>query len=305
MSVRDAIQLIQKKKSELRDQFSYVYAVNHQEELTGVLQLRDLLLADPSASVNNIMNPNPIFLRSTNTDEEINALFRKYPLLALPMVDESQKLIGVLPAQRQTGFPKIGSNRFLQYFTKMGNGGEEIEGQSIFKIVSRRLPWLLLSIITGLMCAYILGIFIEEIESIVALVLFIPIVLGVAGGVGVQSSVITARGLTKGNLRLSELGCVLAKETAIGFWIGVSSCVVITLISILWHKSLVLGLALGVSVIACVAVSGLTGIFLPLIFRIFRMNPAFASGFFVLIICDIFVMIVYFSLSSAIINPSF
>ena len=301
-SIEEAINLIRKRKSELGDSFLYVYVVDAEGKLEGVLQLRDLLLTDPCMSVQNIMKTKPVFLKITSQEKEIESVFKQYPFLALPVVDESEKLAGVITAREVTDIVQIESNRMLHRFAGI-SGGEEIEGQSIFKIISRRLPWLLLSMVSGLMCAYILGIFIEEIESMIALVLFIPIVLGVAGGVGVQSSVIAARGISEGRFKLSEIGRILIKEIAIGCLIGLISCLVITLIAFFWQKSLLLGIALGVSVIASVVVSGLTGILLPFIFRVLRINPAFGSGIFVLVICDILVMIVYFKLSFLIINP--
>lgn len=300
--VREAVEFLRRKKSELKDRFIYAYMVNREGKLAGVLQLRDLLLAEPEQRVRDIAFLKPIYLRINDSEETAAELFRKHPFLALPVVDEKGNLAGVVTATDVADIIRVESNRMLHHFA--GMSGEEIEGKSILRIVSRRLPWLLLSMVSGLMCAYILGVFIEEIESVIALVLFIPIVLGVAGGVGVQSSVITLRGLREGKLRLSAIGRVLVKEIAIGCLIGLISCIVITAIALCWQKDLILGFALGVSIAASVVASGVLGVMLPLILKGLRLDPAFASGLFVLVICDIFVMIIYFTLASAIINPA-
>ncbi|MBI4387917.1 MAG: magnesium transporter [Candidatus Omnitrophica bacterium] len=301
LMVAEAIEFIRKKKYELGERFLYVYTVDGGGKLTGVLALRDLLFEKPEKFVRDIMFKNPVHLKASDSETMVETLFRKHAFLALPVVNEDDILVGVVTAVDLANMVRGESSRLLHRFA--GMSGEEIEGKSIFKIVGRRLPWLLLSMASGLMCAYILGVFIEEIESMIALVLFIPIVLGVAGGVGVQSSMITVRGLQKGELKISEIGRVLAKEIAIGLLIGVISCVMITIIALLWQKNPILGFALGTSVVACVVASGILGVLLPLILQAFRINPAFASGLFVLVICDIFVMVIYFSLSFAIINP--
>ena len=300
-SIAQAIERIRKKKDELREKFLYVYTVDERGKLAGVLQLRDLLFEESGKQVQSVARGNPVCLRITDSEEMVAVLFKKHPFLALPVVDESGILVGVVTAVDVADIVQVESSRLLHRFA--GMSGEEIEGKSIFRIVGRRLPWLLLSMASGLMCAYILGVFIEEIESMIALVLFIPIVLGVAGGVGVQSSMITVRGLQEGKLKISEIGRVLAKEIAVGLLIGMISCAMITLIALLWQKNPILGVALGASVVACVVASGILGVLLPLVLQAFRINPAFASGLFVLVICDIFVMVIYFSISFAIINP--
>ena len=302
VTVREAVEIIRKKKSELRDKFLYAYTIDQKGCLAGVLQLRDLLLENEFTKVKGIAHSSPVYLRVTDSESVVALLFKKHPFFALPVVDSAGKLVGIVTAADAADIVRIQSNRMIHHFA--GMSGEEIEEKSILKIVSRRLPWLLLSMISGLMCAYILGVFIEEIESMIALVLFIPIVLGVAGGVGVQSSVIAVRGLEEGKFKLLDIGRVLWKEIAIGLTIGLISCLVITLISFFWQKNPILGVALGVSIVASVVASGILGILLPLVLKVLRINPALASGLFVLVVCDIFVMIIYFSISFAIINPT-
>lgn len=304
-SVAETVELIRRKKSELKEKFIYVYAVDGMGRLVGVLQLRDLLLSDSEAPVRDIASVKPVCLRASDSEEKAALFFRKHRLLALPVVDDRNVLVGIVTAADVADIVQLDSDRKIRHFAGMSGpiaAGEEIEGKSVLKIVSRRLPWLLLSMTSGLMCAYIVGIFIEEIESMIALVLFIPIVLGVAGGVGVQSSVIVLRGLEEGKLRLSEVGKVLLKETAIGLLIGLVSCLAVAFTSLFWQKDPMLGVALGSSIVACVVASGFLGALLPVILRTFRIDPAFASGLFVLVICDIAVMIIYFSLSFAIIG---
>ncbi len=298
--VSEAIQLIRSKRAELKKKCLYVYTVDHEEKLKGVLHLRDLLLGEDSAHVRAIALSNPVCLRRNDSETVAAEFFKKHPFLALPVLDDKGVLIGALSAESLGDLVQIDAKRMLHHFA--GLGGEEIEEKSILKIVLSRLPWLILSMMSGLMCAYILGLFVEEIESMIALVLFIPIVLGVAGGVGVQSSVITVRGLKEGRLQLSNIGRVLAKEIGIGLLIGLICCAAVSLIAILWQKDPTLGFALGTSIIAAVVASGILGMLLPLILWGLRMNPELASGLFVLVICDIAVMVIYFSVSFAIIR---
>ena len=210
--------------------------------------------------------------------------------------------MGIIPSSHVQKF--LGSTAPRLNFYQFANfSQEEVEGKGVLAIVVKRLPWLLLSVTSGLVCAYILGIFIGKVESIIALILFVPIILGLAGSVGTQSAAITNRGLREGRLVMTKLLQILAKEIAVGFAIGIAAFFSAAFIAVLWKKSPVEGIALGSSIVAGVTVSGVLGMILPIIFKVFRVNSNFASGLFLLLICDMVALILYFMISLSLVSP--
>jgi magnesium transporter len=170
-------------------------------------------------------------------------------------------------------------------------------------MVLRRLPWLLISVTSGLVCAYILGLFIGRIESVIALILFVPIVLGIAGSVGTQSARMMTRGLNENRLSLIKIGKVMTKELIFGLALGTIAFLNSLLIALLWKKSPVEGIALGSSIIAITIISSLLGHFLPIVFRTLRLRSDAASGLFILLTCDMVALVLYFAISLALVNP--
>ena len=143
-----------------------------------------------------------------------------------------------------------------------------------------------------------------RVESIVALVLFVPIVLGLAGSVGAQSAQIAVRGLQEGNLSIARSLKVLGKEAAMGFVIASVASLLVFLIAALWRKSPEIGVALGLSIAAVMIGSGFLGMILPVVFRVFRLPSNRASGLFLLLICDIFALILYFIIALSFVSPT-
>jgi len=207
-------------------------------------------------------------------------------------VNPQGKLVGVIPRTKAgiSAFPK-----FLYQVPAFSR--EEVEQRGLSEIVTRRLPWLCFTITTGLICAYLLGIFIGSIESVVALIFFLPVVLGLSGSIGSQSAGIVIRGLEEGKLSIVKLLRILAKELAIGAVLGGLSCVLVVLISLLWKKSAELAFVLGFSIFAGAGSSALIGMILPIALRTVKVKSSFASGLFLLLICDMVAAALYFAVS--------
>lgn len=291
-SVGSAIELFKDQKSDFQTKFAYIYVVNEQGKLTGVLQTRDLLLEEPSKKIKLIKKESVASLSEHTSLEQVTNLFNTFPFLSAPVVDSDRRLIGII--QRKSFQPRLRHPGEL----------EEVEGSSVLEMTAKRLPWLLISVTSGLMCSYILGIFIGKIESIVALILFLPIILGLAGNVGTQLAKVTVRGLEEGKLSLKKLAAILGKEVLIGLMMGFFAFLLAATIALLWKRYPVEGIALGVSILAVSLVAGLTGIILPVTFRTLKMGSKFSSGLFLLLICDTVSVLVYFLVSLSLVSPT-
>ena len=271
---------------------AYLYVTDKHDQLVGVLRMRDLLTSAPSVSVKQIMKRPIVSVAETALRQEAVDTFKIHPFVALPVIDSNNRLVGVLSRK------KIGLSFFPTAFYQVPQiSREEVEQRKLSEIILRRLPWLSITITTGLVCAYLLGLFIGPVESIVALVFFLPVVLGFSGSVGSQSAGITIRGLEEGKLSILKLFRILIKELSIGATLGILSCLLAVIISLLWKKPLAIGFALGVSIFVGAGISALIGMVLPIVLRLMRIRSHFASGLFLLLICDIVAAALYFLIS--------
>ena len=267
------------------------------------MKTRDLLTEESSKQIARIMQSSVVHVLKSSSLEEVLQIFKTYSFFALPVTDDSERLVGIIPVERVQKYlgPTTVRPSFYQF---AGLSREEVERKSIFEIILKRLPWLLLSVTSGLVCAYILGLFIGKVESVIALILFVPIILGLAGSIGTQSAAIINRRLGEGRLALAKLFQILVKEIAIGLSLGGIAFFVAALIAVLWRKSPAEGIALGVSIVVVVTSSGILGMILPFFFKVLRMDSKVASGLFLLLICDIFALILYFWISLSLVNPT-
>ncbi|MBI4373148.1 MAG: magnesium transporter [Candidatus Omnitrophica bacterium] len=299
-TVSAAISVLRERKEDFQEKFAYVYVTNAEGKLIGVLRIRDLLVADEARFIRELMKKPVVSVTENALFEEIIQLFRAYSFRALPVTDQAGHLIGAIPIEKLPKHltPTPSFFRFPSFVY------EEVEGKNVWEIVAKRLPWFLISVTSGLVCAYTLGLFVGSIESIIALILFVPIILGLAGSVGTQSAQVTLRGLMEGKLSLGKIGRILAKEILMSLMIGGIGLLLTTAIALLWKKFPVEGIALSLSIVATMTASGILGTILPVVFKTLRINSNFASGLFPLLMCDILALIVYFMISLSFISPT-
>jgi len=281
---------------------AYIYVCDAQGKLTGVLRMRSLLVHDPKILVREMMQRSIVSLPNDACQAEALRIFRNYSFVAIPVVDRDRHLVGVI--RRKQVQNQLGLARVQDLYRMVPISQEEVEGRRIAQIVLRRLPWLSITVVTGLMCAYILGIFIGPIESIVAFVFFLPVVLGFSGSLGAQSAAITTRGLEEGNLNPIHVGSMLGKAFGIGAALGGLSCGMAFLIALLWRKGPAMGFVLGSSIFVGTATSAFLGVILPIVFRALRIGSSPTSGLFLLLICDIVAAVLYFTIAIAFMGPT-
>lgn len=274
---------------------SYIYVVDSDAHLVGVIQMRDLLSRSPETFVKDIMIKDVVKAEADMDQEEAVRLFIKHRFLALPVVDKAQKLVGVITADEMVDIAELEAEEDIAKL--VGTGVDEITTHSIPKIVRLRLPWLVVSILSGLICAFILGWFQYELKSVIALALFIPIVLGLSESTGMQSSTIVVRNIALGRSTFKDVGWLLQKEILVGVIVGIICGTVVGTTASAWQGDQSLGAAIALSMLLAITASGLVGSFLPLLFRSIKIDPALASGPIVLATCDIVTLIIYFRIA--------
>jgi len=274
---------------------SYVYVIDSEEHLVGVVQMRDLLSRSPNTYVKDIMLKDVVKVDIETDTREAMRLFVGHKFLALPVIDKSQRLVGIVTADDMVDAAGLQANKDIAMI--VGTSVDEITSRSIPRIVRLRLPWLAISILSGLTCAFILGWFEYELKTVIALALFIPIVLGISESTAMQSATIVVRNMALGKTTLKDVNWLLQKEILVGVIVGLICGLFVGGTATLWHGNPNLGSAVALSISLSIIVSGAVGACLPFLFRSVKIDPALASGPIILATCDIITLLIYFRLS--------
>ncbi|MDP3785997.1 MAG: magnesium transporter [Candidatus Omnitrophota bacterium] len=274
---------------------SYVYVIDSEEHLVGVVQMRDLLSRSPNTYVKDIMLRSVVKVDTETDTREAIRLFVGHKFLALPVINKSQRLVGIITADDMVDVAGLQADKDIAMI--VGTSVDEITSRSIPKIVKLRLPWLAVSILSGLTCAFILGWFEHELKTVIALALFIPVVLGLSESTGMQSATIVVRNMALGKATFKDVNWLLHKEIWVGVIVGLICGLFVGGTATLWQGNPHLGSAVALSISLSVIVSGAVGACLPFLFRSVRIDPALASGPIILATCDIITLLIYFRLS--------
>jgi len=292
--------------SHLRDQapdaetIYYVYVVDNRGRLSGVLSLRELIVADTGTPLKDIMETNVISVLATTDQEEVAQTVAKYDLLAVPVVDEAGTLLGIVTVDDVIDVIEEETTEDIHRF----GGTLEVEEPvaSALNRVKKRLPWLVVLLFGSMFSASVLRHFTATLETVVVLAYFIPVLIGMDGNVAIQSLATAVRGLSTGEVRPREIWGILGREAAVGLMLGVICGGLVTAVAFFWQKSLLIGAVVGVSMTVTMMVGALIGTLIPFVFDHLGVDAAVASGPFITTLSDITGLLIYFSLATGILG---
>jgi len=255
----------------------YAYVVSKTGHLSGVLRLRDLLMAPRNRVLGETMIKAPLHVNIKASLRELKDFFSQYTFLGAPVTDDEGKLVGVI---RSSSVREAANRQNNQLFLKFAGivGGEEFRNMSLFKRSSRRLSWLSINIVLNIIAASVIALYQDTLEKAIVLAVFLPIISDMSGCSGNQAVAVSIRELTLGLVRPRELIRVLAKESAVGIINGIVLGLLLGGAAVLWKGNPFLGLVVGVSLAANTLVAVSLGGLIPLILRGMRTDPALASG---------------------------
>lgn len=287
-SVSDAFEKL--RKAEQEDQsVSYLYVVDSKGHLAGVLSFRDLVLSRQNIPLIEITNPNVKRLSVHDDQEEIARQFAHYHFLALPVVDEMGKLVGIVEARDALEIAREEATEDMQLM--VGVSGEEQAWTPWHRAIGKRLPWLFVNLATAFAAASIVAFYEGTIAEWPLLAVFIPIIAGQGGNAGMQTLTIIIRNLALGELNpgdgcralMKEIYLALANGFAIGFVVG--------WVAFLWQKNhehgLMLGFVVGIAMILNQITAALAGVLIPFTLKALRIDPALASSIFLTTATDV------------------
>ena len=273
------------------------FVVSPDRRLKGTLHLEDLILAAPETPVQELMDEQPIFVETSTDQEEAAQTMSKYDLQSLPVVDLEGRLVGILTFDDVLDIVEEVATEDFERMAGIQPLQDDYLDTSITFAVGKRLPWLLVCIVTQFISSFILKRYTFALESVVALAYFIPMLIDTGGNTGTQASTLVIRGLTVGTVQTKNLLRVLGREAAAGLMIGVVLAAFGALRA--WFMGTGVGVVfvVGVSVTAVVVTGSVIGALLPFIAEKMKIDPAVMSGPFITTVVDVLGLLLYFEVA--------
>lgn len=298
-TVEKAIEKL-KHYEEFAHYLNYIYIINDEKQLVGVLSYRNLLLASSGACVQDVMQTNVAKVLDSAAQSDVAKLIGRYDFVSLPVVNEDDVLEGIIRADAILDIVVKEADKDIEMLFA---SGKSIDFHTKpLTAAYRRLPWLVLLLFIGLVSGSIISRFEETLEAVVALAFFMPMIAGMTGNTGTQSLAVVVRGLVSEDMDVKKSLRLLFRELIVGVIIGVVCGAVISVIAFIWQKNLTLGLVVGTSLTATLIIGTLAGTIIPLILNKFKVDPAVASGPLITTINDILSLLIYFGIATMFIS---
>ncbi len=299
ITAQDAIASLQKEYSDVEMPF-YLYVVDAYGKLVGVSSLRQLVVVPPNTPLKQFMTTDVFSVKTDTDQEEVAKLVARYDILAVPVVDESNRLVGIVTVDDVID---IFRTEATEDILKMAGVGEEyVETKSIFKSTRIRLPWLFASCIGGVITIMIIGRFSGELTKVAYMAAFIPVIMGMGGNIGTQSSTIVVRGLATGRLNVRDIWRVVSKELCTGLILGAVYGLLIAAVAQVSYDTLMLAISVGLALMTSMTLAALVGSFVPMVMARLNIDPAVSTGPFVTTAVDIISVFFYFVLATTLLK---
>ena len=302
LHANQTVSVAQKELRKMEDpepeDINYLFVTDTKEKLVGIVSLRDLVFASPRSKIKDVMDDEVKFVRADDDQEEVVRLFEHYHYLGLPVLNEHGTLLGVI---KSDDVLKVAVEEATEDMQKMvGLSGEERTLTPWGQSFKRRLPWLLINLLTACLAGAVVGIFEGTIEQLAIIVIFLPIVAGQGGNAGMQTTTVIIRDMALGELSPGDGRKALAKELVLGLFNGLAIGLVVGAIGYLvgiffaGHEAapfrgnpLLLGMVVGGAMMLNQITAALFGVLIPYGLKFLRLDPALASSILITTVTDV------------------
>ncbi|MGH9313749.1 MAG: magnesium transporter, partial [Vicinamibacterales bacterium] len=264
----------------------YLYVVDGRRHLVGVVSLRRLLLVPPDTPLKRIMTTDLISVRADMDQEEVARQVASYNILAIPVVDEENKLVGVITVDDVIDVIKDEATEDVYRLAGVASDDRVFTRPS--ESLRKRLPWLIVNLATAFIAASVVAVFEPTIGKVTALAIFMPIVAGMGGNAATQTLAVIVRGMTLGELTWGNSRQALFKEVTVGLGNGLATGVIAAAVAWIAKGNPMLGMILGMAMIINMFVAAAAGTLIPLALRALKVDPALASSVFITTLTDVF-----------------
>lgn len=294
MTVKEAMRHLRKAAPDAETIY-YIYVVNDDQQLIGVISLRDLIIAEGDLTIDEVVNRQIVSVSVGDDQEDIARMMRDYDLLALPVVDFQNHLLGIITVD---DIMDVMDEEASDDYSKLAGVDVDDVDQNPITAAKKRLPWLIILLILGLFTASIIARFEETLEQVALLAIFIPLIAGMAGNTGTQSLAVAVRGIATGEFQKHGIVKTIMRESITGMITGITCGLAIWLIIFIWQGTMFLGFLVGLSIAITLFVATISGALVPLLMNRLNIDPAVASGPFITTINDIISITIYFGMAT-------
>src|SRR5699024_4731485 len=278
----------------------YLYVVDSEKRLVGVVSLRDLIVAPPNAVIKDVMSTRVISVTEDVDQEDVGKMIKKYDLLALPVVSSENHLLGIVTVDDVMDILEEETTEDFGEISAV-KGATDIN-MSAFAAARKRSPWIIALMFFGMITAGIVESFEETLEQILLLDAFVPMIMDSGVNVVTQSLTRAVRGLALGTVGKRDLWRMVRREFSTGMLIGLACMALMMILIPLIFGNWLVGIIVGVSIFLTLCIPSVVGAVIPIVINILKVDPAVASGPFITTINDILGLLIYFSIATALMD---
>lgn len=299
MTVEETLKYLQKYGEENENIYD-LYVVDNFDKLKGVISLKELVTKNFNTRISDVIHTKIEGIPYNTDQEEVGHRFEKYGYLTMPVVDNSNRLLGVVTFD---DVMQVLRDETTEDIHRLGgvDEGEKVDG-SLKDSVKSRLPWLIVNLVTAILAAAVVGMFEGTIQAVVSLATFMPIVTGMGGNAGTQTLTIIVRGLALGELNFKNMKKVFFKEIGVGVVTGVVIGFIIGVLGYIWEGNFMFGIIISVAMLLNMIVATITGYLVPVVLKKFKVDPALASSIFVTTFTDVLGFFFFLGLATLLIQ---
>ncbi|MCM3743803.1 magnesium transporter [Sporosarcina luteola] len=298
-TVRSAMTIL-RNEAPSAETIYYVFVVDEDNRLTGVVSLRDLIITDEDTLIQSIMNERVVSVLVSDDQEDVARMTQDYNLLAVPVVDFQQHMLGiitvddvidVLDEEASDDYSKLAAVSNMDSFDKTS-----------FEAAKKRIPWLIILLVLGMLTANLIDLFTDTISQVALLAAFIPLIAGTAGNSGTQALAVAVRGIATRDVEDESKFKLLLREAGTGLITGIICAIFVVGLIFIWKHEFIIALLVGAAILVSIFVATISGSFIPLFMHRMKIDPAVASGPFITTLNDVISIIIYLGLATMFIS---
>lgn len=294
-TVREAMLHLRKEAPDAETIY-YIFVIDIDKHLVGVISLRDLIIAEDDWYISEVMSDRVVSVQVGEDQEEVARIIRDYDFLALPVTDFQNHLLGIITVD---DIMDVMEEEASDDYSKLaGVSDMDKPDEHAFGAAKKRLPWLVILLFLGTLTASLIGRFEHTLNEVAILAVFIPLIAGMAGNTGTQALAVAVRSIATGEQEKTGIFRIVFREAGTGLITGTTCGFLIMGIVYFWQSDFYLGLLVGISIMATLIVATLAGALVPLIMHKLNVDPAVASGPFITTINDIISILIYFGMAT-------
>lgn len=283
-----------RENPDLPDSFYQLFVVDPAHRLVGAVALDRLLRSKRPTPITGIAESDPHKVHADDDQEDVARLFERYNLVTAPVVDDAERLVGVITVDDVVDVIEEEADEDIR---RLGGVGDEEASDTVRYVARSRIPWLLVNVLTAFLAAGVIGLFGSTIERMVALAVLMPIVASMGGNAGTQAMTVTVRAIATREIAGRRVLRVIGREVMVGIINGVTVAACVGLGAGLWFSSVSLGVVIAVALVVNIIVAGFVGAMVPLLFERLKIDPAVASGVLLTAITDVTGFFVFLGLA--------